>query len=214
MDIAYDILRNEGIKALTMEKVAQVGEYSKGTVYGHFSCKEDIISALSIRTLMLQKAMMQNVLEGQWSSRERILGCALVYVLIQVKYPRLHYCVLSLNDPQISTKLSFAMQELYAESEEQVNSLLVDTISEAQQVGDLPNDTAPEEIAYAIRAMVFGMSLIGHPSLETATRSHLNTLLDGFGWQPLTRDADYYHFWQQTREELLAVSIPEIHSAY
>ncbi|MGF1735846.1 TetR/AcrR family transcriptional regulator [Photobacterium satsumensis] len=211
LDIAYDILRNEGTKALTMERVAQIAEYSKGTVYGHFSCKEDIISALSVRTLMLQKAMMQMVLEGQCSTRERILGCALVYVLIQEKYPRLHYCILSLNDPQISTKLSNTMKELYGETEEQVKRLLVDTITEAQKNGDLPCEKPAESIAYAVRAMVFGMALIGHESLESATRCHLSTLLDGFGWQPLTCNADYQNFWQQTRESLLTVTIPELH---
>ncbi|MGR5063609.1 TetR/AcrR family transcriptional regulator [Photobacterium sp. DNB22_13_2] len=213
LDIAYDLLLKEGSKALTMERVAQIAEYSKGTVYGHFSCKEDMISALSVRTLMLQKAMMQMVLEGQCSTRERILGCALVYVLIQEKYPRLHYCVLSLNDPQISSKLSGTMQDLYGETEEQVKRLLVDTITEAQQDGDLSSNIPADSIAYAVRAMVFGMSLIGHEALESVTRCHLNTLLDGFGWQPLTRDVDYQHFWQQTRDSLLTVTIPDIHTS-
>ncbi|KHT61457.1 hypothetical protein RJ45_22635 [Photobacterium gaetbulicola] len=212
LDIAYDILLKEGIQALTMEKVANISEYSKGTVYGHFGCKEDIISALSVKTLKLQKAMMQQVLEGECSTRERILSCALVYVLIQEKYPRLHFCVLSLNDPLVSTKLSSTMQELYAEVEEQVNDLLVETICAAQQCGDLPMDKTADSIAYAVRAMVFGMSLIGHDSLESVTRCHLSSLLDGLGWQPLTRDADYLHYWQQTRETLLGVTIPEIHS--
>ena len=43
LDAARNIINQEGWEHLTMERVAAAVEYSKGTVYNHFSSKEDVV---------------------------------------------------------------------------------------------------------------------------------------------------------------------------
>lgn len=42
LDIAYEILENHGFDNLTLEKLAARSDFSKGTIYNHFSNKEDL----------------------------------------------------------------------------------------------------------------------------------------------------------------------------
>ena len=43
LDVARNLLFEEGLHQLSMDRVAELSEYSKGTVYQHFSCKEDML---------------------------------------------------------------------------------------------------------------------------------------------------------------------------
>jgi AcrR family transcriptional regulator len=45
--IARKILLHGGYHGLTMARVADSAEYSKGTLYQHFSCKEELIITLA-----------------------------------------------------------------------------------------------------------------------------------------------------------------------
>ncbi|MDA7950753.1 MAG: TetR/AcrR family transcriptional regulator, partial [Pirellulaceae bacterium] len=54
---ARKILANQGYLGLNMDKIADEIEYAKGTVYQHFSCKEEIIIALANETLLKRSEM-------------------------------------------------------------------------------------------------------------------------------------------------------------
>ena len=49
--IALDIVESEGYGNLTMDKLTSASPYSKGTIYNHFSSKEDVITALCNQAL-------------------------------------------------------------------------------------------------------------------------------------------------------------------
>ena len=49
--VAKPILLAEGFQALTMDRVASRMEYAKGTIYGHFSNKEEIVLALALEAM-------------------------------------------------------------------------------------------------------------------------------------------------------------------
>ena len=44
------MLLEKGYLGLTMDRIADEAEYSKGTIYQHFTCKEEIVAALGIRS--------------------------------------------------------------------------------------------------------------------------------------------------------------------
>jgi len=46
LDIAGSLIEAEGYSTLSMDRIAELAEYSKGTVYQHFSCKEEILIQL------------------------------------------------------------------------------------------------------------------------------------------------------------------------
>ncbi|MDH4361855.1 MAG: TetR/AcrR family transcriptional regulator, partial [Nitrospirota bacterium] len=43
IDAARKLLLDRGYLDLNMDQIADVTEYSKGTIYQHFSCKEEIL---------------------------------------------------------------------------------------------------------------------------------------------------------------------------
>ena len=47
-----------GSHGLGMDRVAELLQYSKGTIYNHFSCKEEIIIALAIQTTEKRTRML------------------------------------------------------------------------------------------------------------------------------------------------------------
>ncbi|MCA9258394.1 MAG: helix-turn-helix transcriptional regulator, partial [Planctomycetales bacterium] len=50
LEVSREVVVREGYHGLSMDRVAEALEYSKGTIYNHFSCKEDIILALAVQT--------------------------------------------------------------------------------------------------------------------------------------------------------------------
>ena len=47
LEVAREMLLERGYLGVTMDRIAQAIEYSKGTVYQHFSSKEDVLVALA-----------------------------------------------------------------------------------------------------------------------------------------------------------------------
>ena len=50
LETARRLLLEIGYNGLTMERIAEAAEYSKGTIYNHFPCKEEIIAELAARS--------------------------------------------------------------------------------------------------------------------------------------------------------------------
>ena len=51
VDLAVVIINEQGFAGLSLEKLTAKSCYSKGTIYNHFSSKEDCLSALCIRAI-------------------------------------------------------------------------------------------------------------------------------------------------------------------
>ena len=49
--VARKMLIEQGYSGLSMDQLAEATEYSKGTVYQHFSTKEDLVTALAIESM-------------------------------------------------------------------------------------------------------------------------------------------------------------------
>ena len=54
LDTAQRLVEERGYLGMNMDLVAEATEYSKGTIYQHFSCKEELLSALIERTAALR----------------------------------------------------------------------------------------------------------------------------------------------------------------
>src|SRR5277367_6090373 len=51
LDVARKMLVEDGYAGLKLDRLAEATEYSKGTVYQHFSTKEDLVTALALQTM-------------------------------------------------------------------------------------------------------------------------------------------------------------------
>lgn len=71
VDLAVSILNEDGFGGMSLEKLAAQSCYSKGTIYNHFSSKEDCLSALCIRAVSFIMTVFKRALEFKGCSREK-----------------------------------------------------------------------------------------------------------------------------------------------
>ena len=55
------MLISQGYAGLSMDRLAEATEYSKGTVYQHFSTKEDLVMALASQTMEQRVSLFERV---------------------------------------------------------------------------------------------------------------------------------------------------------
>ena len=87
LDTARQMLLERGYIGLTMDRIAEKIEYSKGTVYQHFSSKEDLIVALATQMNVKRSEFFARAATFQGLPRERCMGIGLAANLIPRLYP-------------------------------------------------------------------------------------------------------------------------------
>ena len=74
LDVARPIVVQEGYHSLNMDRIASELGLSKGTVYNHFSCKEEIVIALAAETSTKRVEMFRKAAQFKGCSRYRMLA--------------------------------------------------------------------------------------------------------------------------------------------
>ncbi len=214
LDIAEQLVEAEGFANFTMDKLTANCRYSKGTVYNHFNSKEDLISALCIKSLQIETALFKHALTFAGNSRERCLAALYAYQLHAVNNPTQFMCVLTAKTPAVLEKAS---PERIAE-QNRLARVVTDMCDDLFRAGIADGslkakpDLAVEQLTFAVWAMSFGTNalLISANALESlkrlnndlATLTHANLLFDGIDWQPLSHQWDYQKSWQRIATEL------------
>ena len=89
LGIARKMLIEQGYAGLNMDRLAEATEYSKGTIYQHFSSKEDLITALAVESSEQRLALMAKARTFRGRPRERVLALGLADELFVRLHP--HY---------------------------------------------------------------------------------------------------------------------------
>src|SRR5258707_11868569 len=81
IDHATRLLLKDGYQNLNLDVLAQAIEYSKGTIYLHFSTKEDLALAVSTRVLKERADLFERAapFQGRTRGRVRAIGFGCVY---------------------------------------------------------------------------------------------------------------------------------------
>src|SRR5271165_2360473 len=74
LGIARKMLIEQGYAGLSMDQLAESTEYSKGTIYQHFSTKEDLVTALAIESMERRVELFLRAEQFVGRSRERMLA--------------------------------------------------------------------------------------------------------------------------------------------
>ncbi len=216
LGLAQQILQHDGFAGLTMDRLTALSDVSKGTVYNHFCSKEDLFSALSIRSLQQQLVVLQQALALQGHSRERVLALHCAYYHYARTEPTLFLCLLTATMPAVLEKTSAARLAQRQQLEQQLASICAEVIQQAVATGALPAKAASavDGGSFLHWAYAIGSNLLFEPSRQIGLFSHLqpeqqlqsglHILLDGMQWQPLSQHWDYQHSWQRISQQLQA----------
>lgn len=200
LETASEIIRSEGVSALTMDKIAELTEYAKGTVYKHFCSKEDILCGLCVERLSKGIEMFGHAIQIEGHSRRKIVAVGVAYQLFTNQYPEEFDLLIAARTNNIQEKASPERIEQLENIDCACQQVIDALIEQAVNDGDLtlPHNMQTNELGFGLWASCFGLLALSQAQgLVSSFRpdnvnhflvSHMNCLLDGYGWHPLSHN--------------------------
>ena len=223
--IARDLLLERGYHGLTMARVAEAAECSKATIYQHFSCKEEIITALATESVEIQRNLVERGATFRGCPRERMLAVGLATELFADLYSDASRVFQIVNGEAILGKVSEeSIFRLRSCGLHTVNVML-GIIRDAMAQGDLqlPPGHRAEDLIYHFWLLGEGGKGASHTWLPPAELGihapfaaiHRTAAVmgDGYGWRPLTSEWDYAATAERVWREVFPAEWRKLHGA-
>ena len=214
LDAAETLVAERGYLGMNMDLVAEAVEYSKGTVYQHFSCKEELLAALVERMAAERVRYFERAATFHGGSRERMAAVGASLDVYHRLYP-FHVAIEQIVTAEsIRSKTTASRLHSMQGKEEACMAVTTGIVRDAIAAGDLElreGDT-PEGLVFGLWMTTYGGLSIaaGKPELghlELTNPLHLlrrtqNAILDGYGWKPLSHEWDYDASQRRALEEV------------
>jgi AcrR family transcriptional regulator len=215
LEAARRMLVAHGYAGLSMDRLAEATEYSKGTIYQHFSTKEDLVMALASQSMEQRTSLFDRVARFDARPRERMHGVGIADELFARLYPYSFRSELIIKMADLEDRASPERRELLQAHEDRCAGLARGFIEDAIRIGDLDPATSVSRVMFAIMSMVIGthtmtssfcslMTQTGIVNPFSALRDNIQVLLDGFGWKPLSTEWDYAATTRRITKEVFA----------
>lgn len=196
LERAWSMIQGEGVLKLQMSKLAKECEYSVGTLYQHFSSKEDLLVALATSGVAERLALYQRVAAWSGPSRHRMLAILLADVLFAQKEPEYFRLAQYVSTHTVWMSASQERRDAAQEASYPLGDAVESIINDAIHLGDVnPHGVEGRELCVGLWAMAEGMhTLIRADGLLEAyavprpyqlLMTHAHGLLNGLNWQPL-----------------------------
>ena len=197
LELARPMVARQGLAGLSMEAIANEMEYAKGTIYNHFSCKEEILLALAIQASETRCRLFQIAADRDGGSREKMSAIGVACEDFRVRFGDLFEIESMVRHVAVWEKTSETRRELLANCEGNCMGIVARVGYEAVHAGDLelPSGRSVEDVVFGMWSLSYGGMIIDDtsPGLEqvgirdthAAIRRNCHALMDGYGWRPL-----------------------------
>jgi AcrR family transcriptional regulator len=182
-----------------MDDVAEAIDYSKGTVYQHYTSKEDALIASCTDSCTELAGWFERAAAIPGRSRERMVAIAESYFRF-VREREVTFRVIPLiQSPTVLEKVSPPRLRAMEAAHERVVAACLGIVRDAVAIGDLvlARGTTPETVTFGLWATMFGGYLLaemhrpdgilGVRDPEKAIRSSWEAHMDGLRWKPARR---------------------------
>lgn len=215
---ARQLLIEHGYLGLTMDKIAEAMEYSKGTIYQHFSCKEEVVAHLCLSNMNSLCNLFERANAFNGRSRERLSGIMVAYALHSFACPGDFANIQLIKTSSLREKISEESREKMASTELYIQKLVAQPVYDAIAKGELQlNRVTPEELVFGLWSMCYGglLVLLAAPKFSfdaphKKLRYVLEIFLDGLNWRDLSTDFDYTQSYKRICDEVLADEIASL----
>ncbi len=218
LDVARKMLMEQGFAGLSMDRLAEATEYSKGTVYQHFSTKEDLVAALAVQSIENRRELFERALAFQGRPRERVFALGVADEVFGRLHPQYYKAEMVIRLANLQDRADVQRRKLLQERDRECAGWVREIVAAAVAAGDLTlgEPWSPEGIAAAIFAIAVGThlgQLHCEPLFDDVQALHpcclkresVAMMLDGFGWRPLHTEWDY----DATRIRVMESIFPE-----
>lgn len=201
LKVARNILLERGYYALTMENLADESGCRRGTLYGRFTSKEDVVVALAAKSMQRRLELMKRGAEFSGRARERMqaVGEGLsLFVRLYGEDSSIIHTATGVIRERASPERLLALSHEEAQQFGLVDSVLRAAVAESDLV--LESEDVLQEFVIGIWGLVegaFSLIELGSPQAFGTTRPIyrvwrvFNRLADAYGWQPLFCEFDY-----------------------
>lgn len=203
IDIARNIIIESGLDALTMEQVAEKAEYSKGTLYKHFSCKDDVLAAICNNALANLAKLMEIAQSYPGQSREKIVAMLSAYAIYAERFPEEFEIIFAARGSDPWAKASEERKEKFYE----MDAAIIATFRKVADLGieegnlKMPPGLTVDQICFGTWAQSFGIytlceaeglnTQMEKPSTDEVLLTQSMWLFDGYQWQPFSHEKNY-----------------------
>jgi AcrR family transcriptional regulator len=195
-EAARTLLLERGLHGFSMEDIAEAIDYSKGTVYQHYECKEDALVACCAESGAELATLFERAAALPGSTRDRMSALVEAYTQF-VERKAVPVRVMPLvHSPTVLEKASPERRAAMESSQSRVRGICASIVADAVREGDLAPGPGidPRTIPFALWAMLVGSFLLTelHTSEKTfgvtdpgaAVRTQWAIYMDGLGWKP------------------------------
>ncbi len=202
LDAAQTILYQHGYNYLTMERVAETVEYSKGTIYNHFASKEDLVCSLCCRYITNLIEVCEHAYQYRGCTRERYLAIGIGYSLYHQSHPMDSQIIQTLKNNAVREKVSEEKLAEMQSLEHKITKIAHSIVQQAIDCNDLDKKLLDHisTIVFGFWSMHYGSLLLdqsdiplhqlGFSPVVKMLWKNANTYLDGYQWQPLSTATD------------------------
>jgi len=200
--VALPMVIQDGYHGLSMDRIASELKLSKGTIYNHFSCKEEIVISLAVETTTKRMEMFCRAAQFQGCSRFRMLAIAEAAERFVRQSPEHFKFEEILRLGSIWEKTSEKRRSIVRGCETSCMGTVAGIVRDAIANADLnlPKNISPEELVFGLWALTSGaysiietsesLGIWGLNEPYETVRAHTSVLLDGYKWLPLSSDFD------------------------
>ncbi len=186
---------------MSMDELARLVEYSKGTIYHHFPCKEDLALAVANNSLRRRAELFETACSFRGNSRQRIRALGFASMSFAIQNAEYFNIEMTLKSDSFWEKATEPRRAEHRELGARCVGAIRDIILDGITSGDLAPETRHEHISFALISVSMGShaaasecdirELCGITDPIVAIRRNQDIICDGFGWKPLSNDFDF-----------------------
>lgn len=197
LDTALELIRADGLLNLQMSRLADKCEYAVGTLYLHFSSKEDLLLALVTRVFRDYGALLERVAAWRAPSRDRMFAIGVADIVFVRRHPD-YFRIAQYSLCEVVWQAASAeRRQAFLEANDPMVVIVSGIVGDARAAGDLAaTGQSAQEMGVGLWALCAGYHNLSHAEgiLEDFSVldpyplmcRHIQALLDGYRWQPLS----------------------------
>jgi AcrR family transcriptional regulator len=211
--ISRRLILEHGVQGLTMEKLTAATPYSKGTIYQHFTSREDILGALCITMCELRLEIFERASRFAGRTRERAIAAHKGHGLLFQLHRELWQAEQLISQTHLRPKLSPEHRAAFDAINGKCFDAYMGILRDGIRSGELtpPYGLTPEQILIGVMGQTRGLYGIWSSDspvqswVNDSTELHfklINALYDGFGWRPFSHEWDYSRTTKRIQAEV------------
>jgi AcrR family transcriptional regulator len=214
LNTAQTMLHQHGYNHLTMDRIAETVEYSKGTIYNHFASKEDLVCSLSCRCITNLIDIFEQAYQYPGSTRDRFSAIGIGYSLYHQLHPMDAENIQTVRNNAIREKVSLDKLAEIESLEQKITSISQAIVQQAIDCGDLDKKYQPQvsTIVFGFWSMHYGALLLeqsdiplqqlGFNPVVQMLWENANHFLDGYEWKPPSNKTDTTELFRKISSNL------------